>query len=262
MELNSKPHTHLSQFFPFLETLICLTFQRLWINYSNERLHRLFLEILIGSEEGIYNEEGVEWEGLNVPFNDDCIDAIDRRGSASIFSLLDEELILPSPSDMNFLQKLRHANSHHPYLDFNPTLPQHFLIRHYAGPVSYDVRNFTSTNADYVIVSTNDLLPTSSNPILPLLVPPAPTATQPRSAYRLNSVSSQLKESLNGLLTTLIATTPHFIRCIRPNQSSTSGLFVDNDVINQLTTGGIFHAIKISSLGYPTKFTYARFANR
>ena len=76
------------------------------------------------------------------------------------------------------------------------------------------------------------------------------------------TVGSQFRDSLAALMTTLDATTPHYVRCIKPNDNK--GAFEFNNVraIQQLRACGVLETIKISSNGFPSRWTYYDFAIR
>ena len=63
-------------------------------------------------------------------------------------------------------------------------------------------------------------------------------------------------------MTTLDATTPHYVRCIKPNDNK--GAFEFNNVraIQHLRACGVLETIKISSNGFPSRWTYYDFAIR
>lgn len=61
---------------------------------------------------------------------------------------------------------------------------------------------------------------------------------------------------------TLNATTPHYIRCIKPNDNKGSFEFDNVRAIQQLRACGVLETIKISSNGFPSRWTYSDFATR
>lgn len=61
---------------------------------------------------------------------------------------------------------------------------------------------------------------------------------------------------------TLNATTPHYIRCIKPNDNKGAFEFENLRAIQQLRACGVLETIKISSNGFPSRWTYSDFASR
>lgn len=61
---------------------------------------------------------------------------------------------------------------------------------------------------------------------------------------------------------TLRETTPHYIRCIKPNQAKVAFEFEPQNVLGQLVACGVLETIKISRAGYPSKQTFDEFVDR
>lgn len=104
----------------------------------------------------------------------------------------------------------------------------------------------------YMLVSSPQmaLLTGSSNPLIQELFGPKGISTQqaaldPKEAKK--TVGAQFKQSLTKLMETIYDTTPHYCRCIKPNQSKKvrpcSRHFVENhisSIMNTLAVPGIF----------------------
>merc|ERR1711915_1068556 len=76
------------------------------------------------------------------------------------------------------------------------------------------------------------------------------------------TVSSGYREQLNNLLITLNATSPHFIRCIVPNETKSPGVTDAALIMHQLTCNGVLEGIRICQLGLPNRMIYADFKQR
>ncbi|KAG1368196.1 Myosin-2 heavy chain [Cocos nucifera] len=57
-------------------------------------------------------------------------------------------------------------------------------------------------------------------------------------------------------------TTPHFIRCIKPNSKQLPGIYQHDLVLEQLRCCGVLEVVRISRSGYPTRMTHQQFAER
>jgi len=71
-----------------------------------------------------------------------------------------------------------------------------------------------------------------------------------------------LQSSLNDLMETLKSTTPHYIRCIKPNEKKESFGFDPVHVLQQLRACGVLETIKISAAGYPSRSFIDEFVDR
>lgn len=57
-------------------------------------------------------------------------------------------------------------------------------------------------------------------------------------------------------------TTPHFIRCIKPNNYQSPGLYEQGLVLQQLRCCGVLEVVRISRSGFPTRMSHQKFARR
>lgn len=98
--------------------------------------------------------------------------------------------------------------------------------------------------------------------------PPSPLrAGSPRKGKKkkpgASSVGAQFQASLQSLIANLSAATPHFVRCMKPNdekatRESAKG-FDDALMMRQLRTSGMLDSVTVRKLGYPERTTHARF---
>ena len=76
------------------------------------------------------------------------------------------------------------------------------------------------------------------------------------------TVSNRHKEQLNKLMTMLYSTTPHFVRCIIPNESKKPGLVESNLILHQLRCNGVLEGIRICRKGFPNRMPFDEFKQR
>ncbi|KAI5718198.1 hypothetical protein M8J77_017747 [Diaphorina citri] len=90
------------------------------------------------------------------------------------------------------------------------------------------------------------------------------TATLPssKSKQHKKTVGSQFRESLSLLMRTLNSTIPHYIRCIKPNDTKRAFEFNAHRTMQQLRACGVLETIRISAAGFPSRWTYGEFYNR
>ena len=67
-------------------------------------------------------------------------------------------------------------------------------------------------------------------------------------------VGSQFRDSLNLLMQALNCTTPHYVRCIKPNDSKVAFEFDPKRAVQQLRACGVLETVRISAAGYPSRF--------
>ncbi|GMH12490.1 hypothetical protein Nepgr_014331 [Nepenthes gracilis] len=76
------------------------------------------------------------------------------------------------------------------------------------------------------------------------------------------SVATKFKGQLFQLMKHLESTTPHFIRCIKPNNLRSPGIYEQALVLQQLRCCGVLEVVRISRSGFPTKMSHQKFARR
>lgn len=72
-------------------------------------------------------------------------------------------------------------------------------------------------------------------------------------------VGSKFRDSLNMLMATLNATTPHYVRCIKPNDTKEAFEYNPVRAVQQLRACGVLETIRISAAGFPSQRTYGEF---
>ena len=60
------------------------------------------------------------------------------------------------------------------------------------------------------------------------------------------TVGAQFKTQLNELLTVVRATTPHYVRCLKPNAAQVPRQLERDSVVGQLRCGGVLEAVRVS----------------
>ncbi|KAK1326505.1 hypothetical protein QJS10_CPA01g01156 [Acorus calamus] len=76
------------------------------------------------------------------------------------------------------------------------------------------------------------------------------------------SVGAKFKVQLFKLMQRLENTSPHFIRCIKPNTKQLPGIYDKDLVLQQLRCCGVLEVVRIARSGYPTRMTHQQFAKR
>ena len=155
-----------------------------------------------------------------------------------------------------------------------------FGIRHYAGIVEYDVSGFNRKNIEsfgddiklLCSSSTNDFfakiyaaaqyaeLSTAESHIAS--TPGRSRKKRRGSTLRMPSVSSQFKDQLKQLMGTLQGTTPHYIRCIKPNAEKKPLLMNVKDCLRQLKNAGMMEVVRIRQQGFATRELHEDFLLR
>ncbi|XP_021923468.1 unconventional myosin-Va [Zootermopsis nevadensis] len=260
------------------ETFDINSFEQFCINYANEKLQQQFNQHVFKLEQEEYLKEEIEWKFIDFYDNQPCIDLIETK--LGILDLLDEECRMPKGTDSSWVEKLYSKCTkwkHFSRPRFGTTA---FLIYHFADNVTYQSDGFLEKNRDTVLEDQINVVKNGQNKLVrklfhdelegrKLKVPAAKvkvTVAKPTvpvsSKQHKKTVGSQFRDSLNMLMTTLNATTPHYVRCIKPNDNKVPFEYNPVRAVQQLRACGVLETIRISAAGFPSRWTYADFFHR
>ena len=233
------------------------SFEQLCINFTNEMLQQHFNNNTFKLEEEIYVKEGIQWDAIDFIDNQPMIDLITGK-RIGILPLLDEELKLPGGSDSKYLSRLLDKQMKNVAMKKTKSRNA-FRVQHFAGIVEYDVLGFLEKNRDTLTEDLVDMLRSSDHSFLTTMYPSdAVTSTSSRKA----SLAKQFQKQLKDLMAQLYATEPHYIRCIKPNDSKAALKFIPRNCYEQLTYSGVFEAVAIRKKGFPFRLTHQDFVDR
>ncbi|KAG7189228.1 hypothetical protein KM043_008789 [Ampulex compressa] len=257
------------------ETFEINSFEQFCINYANEKLQQQFNQHVFKLEQEEYLKEEIEWTFIDFYDNQPCIDLIETK--LGILDLLDEECRMPKGSDSSWAEKLYAKCGKLTHFEKPRFGTSAFLIHHFADRVQYETMGFLEKNRDTVMEEQVDMLRNSENKLLkklfcdedPKLAVPnvrvkISTQKSVTSAPKQNkkTVGSQFRDSLNMLMSTLNATTPHYVRCIKPNDTKVAFEYNPIRAVQQLRACGVLETIRISAAGFPSQRTYTEFFQR
>ncbi|CAH8348628.1 unnamed protein product [Eruca vesicaria subsp. sativa] len=238
------------------------SFEQFCINYANERLQQHFNRHLFKLEQEEYEEDGIDWTKVEFEDNQECLDLIEKK-PIGLLSLLDEESNFPKATDLTFANKLKQ------HLKINSCFKgergRAFRVNHYAGEVLYDTNGFLEKNRDPLPADLIHLLSSCNCHLLKLFATKIRDKSQKPvmlSDSTNQTVGTKFKGQLFKLMNTLENTSPHFIRCIKPNSKQLPRIYEEDLVLQQLRCCGVLEVVRISRSGYPTRLTHQEFAGR
>ncbi|XP_028024315.2 unconventional myosin-XIX isoform X2 [Balaenoptera acutorostrata] len=242
--------------------------EQLCINYANEKLQQHFVAHYLRAQQEEYTAEGLEWSTVSYQDNQTCLDLIEGS-PISICSLINEECRLNRPSSAAQLQtRIESSLAGSPCLGHNKLSREpSFIVVHYAGSVRYHTAGLVEKNKDPIPPELTRLLQQSQDPLLKVLFPADPeekSQEEPSGQSRapVLTVVSKFKASLEQLLQVLHSTTPHYIRCIKPNSQGRAQMFHQEEVLSQLEACGLVETIHISAAGFPIRVSHRNFLER
>ncbi|KAK7205835.1 P-loop containing nucleoside triphosphate hydrolase protein [Myxozyma melibiosi] len=235
------------------------SFEQICINYVNEKLQQIFIQLTLKTEQDEYVKEQIKWTPINYFNNKIVCDLIEEKRPPGIFAALNDAVATAhadsGAADQSFAQRLSLVAS-------NPHFEQRqgkFIIKHYAGDVTYRIEGMTDKNKDQMLKDLLDLIAVSGNPFLKTLFP---EQVNHDSKRRPPTASDKIKSSANDLVQTLMSCQPSYIRTIKPNQTKSPTDYDDKAVLHQIKYLGLQENVRIRRAGFAYRQTFEKFAER
>ncbi|NXW55436.1 MYO9B protein, partial [Eurystomus gularis] len=125
------------------------SFEQFCINYANEQLQYYFNQHIFKLEQEEYKSEGIAWHNIDYTDNVACIHLISKKPTG-LFYLLDEESNFPHATNQTLLAKFKQQHEENKFFVGTPVMEPAFIIRHFAGKVKYQIKDFREKNMDYM----------------------------------------------------------------------------------------------------------------
>ncbi|KAJ7070755.1 microfilament motor [Mycena amicta] len=228
------------------------SFEQLCINYVNEKLQQIFIELTLKTEQEEYVREQIKWTPIKYFNNKIVCDLIEERRPPGIFAALNDACATahadPTAADSSFVQRASAlaSNAH-----FESRGSQ-FLVRHYAGDVMYNIAGMTDKNKDTLNKDLLDLIASSANQFLQALFPDRP---DPNSKKRPPTASDPLVDNL-------MKAQPSYIRTIKPNQNRSGTEYDTKAILHQIKYLGLQENIRVRRAGFAYRNTFEKMVER
>lgn len=235
------------------------SFEQLCINYVNEKLQQIFIQLTLKAEQDEYEREQITWTPIKYFDNKVVCELIEEKRPPGVFAALNDACATahadPAAADGTFVQRLN-ALSSNP--NFQPRQGQ-FVIKHYAGDVAYAVEGMTDKNKDALLKDILNLCGGSSNPFVHTLFPEQVDQDNKR---RPPTAGDRIKASANDLVATLMKASPSYIRTIKPNENKSPTEYNVQNVMHQIKYLGLQENVRIRRAGFAYRQTFEKFVER
>ncbi|XP_034418130.1 unconventional myosin-Ib isoform X3 [Cyclopterus lumpus] len=241
------------------------SFEQFIINYCNEKLQQIFIELTLREEQEEYIREGIEWTNIEY-FNNAIICDLIENHQSGILAMLDEECLRPGTvTDETFLDKLNTICAEHQHFESrlsknskyitDHSLPHTcFRIQHYAGKVLYRAEGFVDKNNDLLYRDLSQAMYKANHSLIKQLFPEGNPAKV--NLKRPPTAGFQFKASVGTLMRNLQTKNPNYIRCIKPNDKKASHIFTDSLVCHQVRYLGLMENVRVRRAGYAFRQAY------
>ncbi|XP_054674726.1 unconventional myosin-Ig [Grus americana] len=245
------------------------SFEQFCINYCNEKLQQLFIELILRQEQAEYQREGIAWQSIEYFSNEPIVELVEQphRG---ILALLDEAcLAVGTVTDPLFLASMDTRLGRHPHYTSRKLCPtdktmefnRDFRIKHYAGDVTYSVEGFLDKNKDTLFQDFKRLFYNSADPVLQAMWPDGEQSITEVTKRPLTT-GTLFKNSIVALVENLASKEPYYVRCIKPNDQKSPTLFDEERCRHQVSYLGLLENVRVRRAGFAYRQPYDRFLLR
>uniref|UniRef100_A0A8C4HGB3 Unconventional myosin-Ib n=1 Tax=Dicentrarchus labrax TaxID=13489 RepID=A0A8C4HGB3_DICLA len=242
------------------------SFEQFIINYCNEKLQQIFIELTLREEQEEYVRE------VHLTFSIEHFDTMIGnlffyvQHQNGILAMLDEECLRPGTvTDETFLDKLNTICAEHQHFESrlsknskfltDHSLPHNcFRIQHYAGKVLYRVEGFVDKNNDLLYRDLSQAMYKATHSLIKQLFPEGNPAKV--NLKRPPTAGFQFKASVGTLMRNLQTKNPNYIRCIKPNDKKASHIFTESLVGHQARYLGLMENVRVRRAGYAFRQAY------
>lgn len=231
------------------------SFEQLCINFVNERLQQIFIELTLKAEQEEYKAEGIPWKDIQYYNNKPICDLIENK--PGILSICDD-CCNTAKTDQMFMQDIRGFFSGNQSLMVGN---DNFTIQHYAGSVRYAADGFLTKNKDLLFDDLTLTMQASPHQFVKdhgwfdIKVADG-------QKKRPVTVGFQFKQQVQLLMGALMACVPHYIRCIKPNMEKTPNNFDFKNTQRQVQYLGLLENVRVRRAGYAHRSHFTRFIRR
>lgn len=235
------------------------SFEQLCINYVNEKLQQIFIQLTLKAEQDEYAREQIKWTPITYFDNKVVCSLIEDKRPPGVFAALNDACATAhadsGAADNTFVGRLN-------FLGQNPNFESRqgqFIVKHYAGDVSYSVQGMTDKNKDALLKDLLNLVGSSGNPFVHTLFPNQVNQDDKR---RPPTASDKIKTSANDLVATLMKAQPSYIRTIKPNDNKAPKEYNVGNVLHQIKYLGLQENVRIRRAGFAYRQTFDKFVER
>ncbi|XP_050420077.1 unconventional myosin ID isoform X2 [Adelges cooleyi] len=245
------------------------SFEQFCINYCNEKLQQVFIDLVLRQEQEEYQKEGITWQEVKY-FNNQIICDLVEKSHQGIIAIMDEACLnVGKVNDEMLLEAMDTKLSHHKHyssrqvntLDKDIKHKIQFKIRHYAGDVVYNIYGFLEKNKDTLFQDFKRLLYSSKNTIIRDMWPEGALDIK-STTKRPVTAGSSFKNSMIALVKTLNSKSPYYVRCIKPNENKSPVGIDYKRVIHQVSYLGLLENVRVRRAGFAHRQPYSRFLKR
>lgn len=234
------------------------SFEQLCINYVNEKLQQIFIQLTLKAEQDEYAKEQIKWTPIKYFDNKVVCDLIESVRPPGVFSAMKDATKTahadPAACDRTFMQSINGMSNAH----LTPRQGS-FIIKHYAGEVTYTVDGITDKNKDLLLKGLLNMFQGSQNQFVHSLFP---NQVDQDNRRQPPTAGDRIKTSANALVETLMKCQPSYIRTIKPNENKSPTEYNSPNVLHQIKYLGLQENVRIRRAGFAYRQSFEKFVDR
>ncbi|KFQ97971.1 Unconventional myosin-Id, partial [Opisthocomus hoazin] len=223
------------------------SFEQFCINYCNEKLQQLFIQLVLKQEQEEYQREGIPWKHIDYFNNQVIVDLVEQQHKGIIAILDDACMNVGKVTDEMFLEALNNKLGKHAH---------------------FSSRKVTSSSVpSKLALFLRDTFPVflgvielsfSSNPVLKMMWPEGKLSITEVTKRPLTA-ATLFKNSMIALVDNLASKEPYYVRCIKPNDKKSPQLFDEERCRHQVEYLGLLENVRVRRAGFAYRQTYEKF---
>ncbi|KAL8426640.1 hypothetical protein Efla_005897 [Eimeria flavescens] len=234
--------------------------EQLLINITNEHLQKHFIDVVFEIETKLYKSEGVPTEALVWTDNLQIMNALCAPRD-SVFAIIEDSCLGVRATDEALCGMIvRKLSGDGIVLPARKDKRIKFLVRHTIADIEYSCDGFIEKNQDFLKKELVDVLQASSNKVMSELF--KGVVVEAGKIGKGSLIASQFLRSLGSMIGIIRETEPHFIRCLKPNETKRPLDWDSPKVLNQLFSLSILEALQLRQIGYSYRRSFSDFVKR
>ncbi|KZC09955.1 Unconventional myosin-Ie, partial [Dufourea novaeangliae] len=239
-------------------------FEQFCINFVNEKLQQIFIELTLKAEQEEYVAESIKWTPIEYFNNAIVVELLEGKRPPGLFLVLDDVCATlhggSTGADTDLQKKLTVAANKHEHFQ---NTSDGFAIFHYAGVVSYSVDGFCDKNRDVLFLDVVELMQSSTNSLIRKLYPQETQIQRTKTLKsRPTTAGNKIRSQASQLVGQLMRCTPHYIRCIKPNETKKPRDWDAVRVKHQVEYLGLKENIRVRRAGFAYRRPFSKFLHR
>ncbi|KFV74021.1 Unconventional myosin-Ig, partial [Dryobates pubescens] len=221
------------------------SFEQFCINYCNEKLQQLFIELILRQEQAEYQREGITWQSIEYFSNEPIVELVEQphRG---ILALLDEG----TRWRVSWTRTRTHSSR---------TSSASSTTGWGHGWATGGTAVEREQGAQCHHPDTNAV--PSEDPVLRAMWPEGEQSITEVTKRPLTT-ATLFKNSIVALVENLASKEPYYVRCIKPNDQKSPALFDRELCRHQVCYLGLLENVRVRRAGFAYRQPYHRFLQR